>query len=77
MLSWQKQFRCWSAALPLTIDIEVRRLIVDTGSNVSILKPGVSSSDIKVTPLKRFGVTGETLDVKGRQTDFRARRKGV
>jgi len=41
------------------------------------LKPGVSSSDIKVTPLKRFGVTGETLDVKGRQTDFRARRKGV
>ena len=46
---------------PLTIDIEgIRRLIVDTGSNVS-------SSDIKVSPLKTFGVTGETLDFKGRQ----------
>jgi hypothetical protein len=53
----------------LTIDIEeVRRLIVDTCSNVSILKPGVSSSDIKVAPLKPFGVTGETLDVKVRPT---------
>ena len=41
---------------------------MDTGSNVSILKPGVSSSDIKVSTLKPFGVTGETLDVKGRQT---------
>jgi hypothetical protein len=40
--------------LSLAIDIEgVRRtLIVDTGLNVSILKPGVSSSDIEVSPLK-------------------------
>jgi len=55
---------------PLIIDIEGirRRLIVDTGSNMSILKPGVSCSDIKVSPLNPFGVTGESLDVKGRQT---------
>jgi hypothetical protein len=49
----------------LTIDIEEvrRKLIVNTGSNVSIL-----GSNIKVSPLIPFGVTRETLDVKGRQT---------
>jgi hypothetical protein len=54
----------------LTVDIEGvrRRLIIDTGSNVSIMKPGVASSDIRATPLKPFGVTGETLDVRGRQS---------
>ena len=54
----------------LTLDIEGvrRRLIIDTGSNVSIMKPGVASSDISATPLKPFGVTGKTLDVRGRQT---------
>jgi hypothetical protein len=54
----------------LTVDIEGvrRRLIIDTGSNVSIMKPGAASSDIRATPLKPFGVTGETLDVRGRQS---------
>ena len=53
----------------LTVDIEgARRLIVDTGYNVSILKPGVASSDIRATHLKTFGVTGETLEVRGRQS---------
>jgi hypothetical protein len=54
----------------LTIGIEGlrRTLIVDTGANVSILKPGVSSSDIEISTLKPFGVIGETLDVKDRQT---------
>ena len=53
----------------LTVDIGVRRRqIVDTGSNVSILKPGVAKSDISATPLKPFGVTGKTLDVRGRQS---------
>jgi hypothetical protein len=45
-----------------------RGLIVDTGSNISILKPGVCNSDIRATPLQPFGVTGETFDVKGRQS---------
>ena len=48
----------------LTLDIEGvrRRLIIYTGSNVSIMKPGVVSRDISATPLKPFGVTGKTLE---------------
>ena len=44
-----------------------KRLIIDTGSNVSILKPGVSCGEIKESLLKPFGVTGEALDVVGQQ----------
>ena len=41
MLSWQKRLRCcWSATFPLRLQTGVRRLIVDTGSNVSIMKLG-------------------------------------
>jgi len=40
---------------------------LDTGSNVSILKSGISSSDVKVTDARPYGVTGEVLDIKGRQ----------
>jgi len=39
---------------------------LDTGSNVSILQPGISSSDVKVTDARPYGVTGEILE--GRQT---------
>jgi hypothetical protein len=49
------------------VDGEVRNLIIGTGSTVSILQPGLSRSDVSVTVLKPFGVTGEVLDVKGRQ----------
>ena len=41
---------------------------MDAGSNVSILQAGISSSDIKVTDARPYGVTGEVLDIKGRQT---------
>ena len=41
---------------------------MDRGSNVSILQPGISSSDVKVTDASPYGVTGEVLDIKGRQT---------
>jgi hypothetical protein len=53
----------------LTVDIEgfKRRLILDSGSSVSILPEGISCEDMRDTPLKPFGVTGEKLDVKGRQ----------
>ena len=43
-------------------------LIVDTDSNISILLPGVSRSDISVTSVKPFGVTDEVLELKGQQT---------
>jgi hypothetical protein len=49
------------------VDGEVRNLIIDTVSSVSIPQPGVSRSDVSVSVLKPFGVTGEFLDVKGRQ----------
>jgi len=45
-----------------------RDLILDTGSNISILEFGVSRRDISVTSAKSFGVTGEVLDLKGQQT---------
>jgi len=53
----------------ITLEIEGKwqRLIVDTGSNVSILQPGVSRRDLRDNSLRPFGVTGESLDVKGRQ----------
>ena len=54
-------------SIPVRIDGELRNAIVDTGSTVSILQPGISRSDVSVTALKPFGVTGEVLDVKGRQ----------
>ena len=41
-----------------------RCLILDTGSNVSILQPGVSSCDVRVTAQKPHGVTGDLLDIK-------------
>ena len=49
------------------IEGSAKRLIIDTGSNVSIIQPGVSSSEIQESLLKHFGVTGEALDVVGQQ----------
>jgi hypothetical protein len=52
------------------VDIKgvLRRLILDTGSNVSMLQPGISGRDIRVTPKKPYGVTGEVLDIRGLQS---------
>ena len=44
-----------------------RRLILDTGSNVSVLQPGVSRSDVRFTAQKPHEVTGDLLDIKGLQ----------
>ena len=46
---------------------KLRVLIIDTGSNISILQPGLSKSEVRHTDMRPYGVTGETLDVKGRQ----------
>jgi hypothetical protein len=45
-----------------------RSLIINTGSNVSILQPGVSGSDVRFTTKKSNCVTGEALDRKGLQS---------
>ena len=55
-------------AIKADIEGVERSLIVDTGSDLSILQPGISKPSIRDTTLKPYGVTGETLDVKGRQT---------
>jgi len=54
----------------ISVDIEgvERRLILDTGSNVSIMQPGISGSVVEVTHIRPFGVTGEVLNIKGQQT---------
>jgi hypothetical protein len=48
------------------IEGEVRVLIIGTCSNISILQPGVSKSEVRLTDMRPYGVTGETLD-KGRE----------
>ena len=47
---------------------EQRSLITDMGSRISILQPGMSRSEVTTTGIKPYGVTGEALDVKERQS---------
>jgi hypothetical protein len=55
-----------------TILVEIegvsRKLILDTGSNVSILQPGVSRGDVRVTNMEPYGVTGDVLEIRGQQS---------
>jgi len=53
--------------ITLEIERKWRRLIVATGSSVSILQPGVSRRNKREGSLRPIGVYGETLNVKGRQ----------
>jgi hypothetical protein len=59
---------CGTSLISVCIEGISRSLILDTGSDVSILQPGISTSDVKVTDARPYGVTGEVLDIKGRQT---------
>ena len=54
----------------VSVQIEGKQssLIIDTGSSISILQPGVSRSEVTTSDIKPYGVTGEVLDVKGRQS---------
>jgi hypothetical protein len=44
-----------------------RVFIIDTGSSISIIQPGVCSSEVRPTTLCPFGVTGNELEIKGVQ----------
>jgi hypothetical protein len=44
-----------------------RRLIIDTGSSVSLIQPGVCSEVVATSNLSPYGVTGDALDVRGEQ----------
>ena len=49
-----------------------RVFIVDTGSNISLIKPGMSRSEIRATNLAQFGVRGNELEVTGvQEVEFR------
>jgi hypothetical protein len=50
------------------IEGEQQYLILDTGSNISILKPGLSRSNLRCTSIKPYGVTGETLKIRDQKT---------
>jgi hypothetical protein len=54
-----------------TISVEIdgmsRSLILDTGSTISILQPGMSRSDVHVTAVEPYGVIEDILDIRGRQ----------
>jgi hypothetical protein len=56
-----------SPVVSIEKDNEPRSVIIDTGSSVSILQPGASDSGVQVTAVKPYGVTGEDLDVRGKQ----------
>jgi len=65
-----------------TVRVEVegmsRSLIVGTGSNVSILQPGMSRRDVSVTTTKPYGVAVEVLDIKGlKSVTFHAERTRI
>jgi len=45
-----------------------RSLILDTGSNISIMQPGISRSNVQVTTLETYAVTGDVLDIRGKQS---------
>jgi len=59
---------CGTPSVLVNIEGSMRRLILDTGSNVSVLQPGVSRSDVRVTNFNPYGITGEALEIKGRQS---------
>ena len=42
-------------------------LILDTGSKVSIIQPGVSRSDLRVSTKGPYGVTVDSPNTKGQQ----------
>jgi len=44
-----------------------RAFIVDTGSSISLIQPGVCSNEVRPTHLSPFGVTGNELQIMGVQ----------
>ena len=47
-----------------------RSLILNTGSYVSILQPGGTRGDVRVTTMEQYGMNGYVLDIKGQQPVF-------
>jgi len=45
-------------------------LSLDTSSNTSILQRSISRSNVQVTALEPYAVTGDVLDIRGQQSVF-------
>jgi len=56
-----------TASISVVIEGVERRLILDTGSKASIIQPGISRSDVEITHIQPYGVTGEVPNIKGQQ----------
>jgi hypothetical protein len=64
----------WESGTPsIAVVIEgiTRTLVVDTGSNISILQPNISGNVVEATTMRPHGVTGQTLDIKARHNKQR------
>jgi hypothetical protein len=44
-----------------------KEFIIDTGSSVSLIQPGVSCSEIRTSSVLLIGVTGDPLQIQGEQ----------
>jgi hypothetical protein len=51
--------------ITVTIAGQERKLIIDTGSSISMIQPGVCSGRLKPTDVTPLGVTGDELQIKG------------
>jgi hypothetical protein len=50
--------------------VRKRPFIIDTGSSVSLIQPGVSDSKVKATDVSPIGVTGDELRIQGEKEVF-------
>lgn len=62
-ISWDRS----TPTLFATIEGCKRRFILDTGSSISLIQPGIISEVVQATDLIPFGVTGDKLEIKGEQ----------
>jgi hypothetical protein len=49
----------------VTLEDKPRRLLLDTGSSLSLIEPGVSASKIQATGTNPVGITGDELPLQG------------
>jgi hypothetical protein len=56
-----------SPAISVEIEGGTKHLIIDTGSSMSILQPGVLKHGIGVTAIKPYEITKKNLDIQGQQ----------
>jgi hypothetical protein len=53
--------------IKVSIDNEPQKYLIDTGSNICLIQPNVSSVKIQATAIAPIGIIGATLPVQGEQ----------